>query len=167
MLISGMIEATFLQMSFSPDFIAAAAASDICASYYALCDEYPLRLNAPKASLTKNAILEAAAATSLSLEKLGGPGAVYRLSSLPDGLSLNFIVQGHGSLETDFTVQLADTAQRGTFATLCHSARISGGRPAHQPPYPRPTCLSADELVAAMKRLEDLTRMLGSLTGRP
>lgn len=99
-------------MAVDPEFVAAVASSNVCALYYALCDEYPLRLRIPRTTLAKTAVLEAAAARELPLEKLRGPGAVYRLSSLPENLSLNVIIQGGGSLETDFTVHFRDRPQR-------------------------------------------------------
>ncbi|RYF45755.1 MAG: hypothetical protein EOO38_15460 [Cytophagaceae bacterium] len=154
-------------MAVDPEFIAAVASSNVCALYYALCEEYPLRLRIPRTTLAKTAVLEAAAARELPLEKLRGPGAVYRLSSLPENLSLNVIIQGGGSLETDFTVHYRDRPQRDGFAQLCYSARIFTGQPPCQPPYPRPTCLSVDEILPVIKRLDDLTRILGSFSGRP
>ncbi|MDF7773981.1 hypothetical protein P1X14_01875 [Sphingomonas sp. AOB5] len=153
------------RMFFSREFITAVAASDICETYYALCDDYPSRLDTPKASLAKKAVLEAAGAESLPLEKLSGPGTVFRLSSMPPETGLNVIVQSHGSVETDFSVTFAGAEERGTFALLCHSALGVAGKPVRNPPYPRPTCLSADELVQVMKRLEALVHRLDKLTG--
>ena len=70
-------------MAVDPEFIVAVATSNVCALYYALCDEYPLRLRIPRTTMAKTAVLEAAVARALPLEKLGGPGAVYRPLSLP------------------------------------------------------------------------------------
>lgn len=47
-------------MAVDPEFIAAVATSNVCALYYALCDEYPLRLRIPRTTMAKTAVLEAA-----------------------------------------------------------------------------------------------------------
>lgn len=147
-------------MIFLPGFLAAVSESGICTAYYSLCGEYPLRLNVPLVKAPASAVLKAAAG-QVSLAKLVGPGTVFRLDGLPDRVSLNFIIQGRSSVETDFAVPFGDGAQRGTFAILCNAATVAAGLAVPNPPYPRPDFRSIEELVAILSKFEALVRKLG------
>jgi hypothetical protein len=146
-------------MAFSQDFLAAVG---ICATYYSLCREHPLRLDVPLAKAPATAVLKASAG-HVSLTRLGGPGSVFQLNGLPDGTALNLIVQGRSSIETDFSVPFGSDNHRGTLAILCNAATIAGGTAVPNPPYPRPDFRSVDELVAIFGKLEALVRELGAL----
>ena len=149
-------------MTLMSEFLATVAASDICRSYYALCHEHPLRPEMAKENAAAKQVLDAAAGL-VPLEKLRGPGSAYRLLSLPNGISLNFIIQGRSAIETDFTVPFSGTCQRGTFAILCNAASTINGGPAPRPPYPRPTFHSLDELIAIFRQFDGLVRRLGNV----
>jgi hypothetical protein len=146
-------------MIFSTAFLAAVNESGICTAYYSLCQDHPLRPNAPLAKTPASAVLKAAAPQVL-LTKLGGPGSVFRLDGLPDKMSLNFIIQGRSSVETDFSVPFGDFVQRGTFAILCNAATVAAGLPAPNPPYPRPEFRSMEELVTILGTFDALFRRL-------
>jgi hypothetical protein len=146
-------------MNFAQGLLSAVAASDICSAYYRLCLEHPIRLdtasaNAPAASIVK------AATGNLSLKKLVGPGTVLQLGSLPESVSLNFIVQGCKSVETDFVVPYGNSIQRGTFAILCNAATSFAGDLLPNPPHPRPNFHSMDELIEIFGKFNNLVREL-------
>jgi|APAra7269097289_1048552.scaffolds.fasta_scaffold07918_1 hypothetical protein len=150
-------------MDYSPDFLSAVAESGICSAYYSLCRDHPLRLDEPLAKAPGAEILRVANGT-LQLKSLAGPGTVLQLVGLPEHISLNFIVQGRSSVETDFSVRFGDVIERGTFAVLCNVATTSTGGPVSNPPYPRPNFHSLEELIKIMCRLDTLVRKLGAIT---
>ncbi len=147
-------------MIFLPHFLAAVSESGICSAYYSLCREHPLRLNVPLAKAPASAVLKAATGQVL-LKRLDGPGTVFRLDGLPDRVSLNFIIQGRSSVETDFSVSFGDGAQRGTFAILCNAATVAASLAAPNPAYPRPDFRSIEELVTILSKFDALVRKLG------
>ncbi len=118
-------------------------------------------MNVPLAKAPAPAVLRASAG-KVQLTKLGGPGTVFQLDGLPDHISLNFIVQGRSSVETDFSVPFGGEIQRGTFAILCNAVTAASGA-APNPPYPRPDFRSLEELVTIFGELEVLVRKLGKV----
>ncbi len=83
---------------------------------------------------------------------------------MPDGSSLNFIIQGHSSVEASFSFRYENGEVRGTFATLCNATMAHGNVPARKPPYPRPEFRSIEELLKILERLSDLFRPVILLT---
>ncbi|MGV7185318.1 hypothetical protein [Xanthomonas axonopodis] len=148
-------------MTFPSSFLSAVSKSGICAANYSLCREHPLRLDIPLAKAPASAVLKVATG-QVSLTKLGGPGTVFQLNGLPDEVSLNFIIQGRSSVETDFAVPFGNEVQRGTFASLCNAATVAAGLAAPNPPYPRPDFRSIEELVTILSKFEALVRKLGA-----
>ena len=146
-------------MNFAPEFLALVSNSDVCSSYYALCREHPLRLDVPLAKAPWKDILQAAAGR-VPLTRLRDPGRVFQLGGLPHDVSLNFIIQGGGTVETDLVVPWRGTPQRGTFAILCNQATGYSGNPLPDPPYPRPEFHSLDELLIVVQRFDTLIRKL-------
>jgi hypothetical protein len=150
-------------MIFAQDaqaFVIAVAGSAISDTYYSLCREHPMRPDAPLAKVPAAVVLEAIAGR-MSLGKLSGPGSVFQAKGLPEGLSLNFILQGRSSVETHFSVVSRSDSYTGTFATICHAATVASGAAPPDPPYPRPNFYSADELAAIFVKFEALVRELG------
>ena len=145
-------------MDFSRGFLHTLISSGACDAYYSICEQHPLRPGNTRSAFSAAAVLEAAKGV-VSVSRLRGPGSVYQLDGLPDGMALNFILQ-RGGLETDFTVPSAEGTQRGTFAIACHAASVEAGRTPRNPPYPRPEFLSIDELVAIFAKLDSLVRRL-------
>ena len=152
-------------MNFAPEFLSAVAASNICSSYYDLCNKHPLRIDAPPAKSPFKEVLKAAVGR-VQLTKLSGPGTVYQLDGLPDGVALNFIVQGRSTVETDFVVPYKETKEGGTFAILCNAALAHSGQALPTPPYPRPQFCSLDELLVIFQSFDGLVRNLASVGSR-
>ena len=142
-------------MNFTAEILKAADQAGICSAYYRLCKEQPFLPGAANKKVPYKEVL-AASAGIIQLSKLGGPGAAYKVGGLPDGLSLNLIVQSGGSVESHFTVHGVEQEQQGTFATLCNEAVKHSGQPAPSPPYPRPICSSSTQLVATFRTLQEL-----------
>ena len=141
-------------------FLSAAADCGIHTSYYALCDRYPLRLDLPSIPASAKSLLEATSG-EVPLEKLRGPGSVYKLLGLPEGIALKFIIQKRTSIETHFSVAIGEMARTGTFAILCKDILANNGEPARSPPYPRPTFHSVEEFIAILRSFDQLVRKLG------
>lgn len=95
------------------------------------------------------------------LEKLRGPGSIYRLLYLPDGVALNVIIQQRTTVETHFSIPPEEAALTGTLAILCKEILENSGEPAHSPLYPRPTFHSEEELISILRGLDQLVRKLG------
>lgn len=149
-------------MNFPDEFLAAVALSDVCTSYYGLCQMHPLRIGAPKVQAPAKEVIKAAAGR-VALSKLRGPGSVYRLGGLPTGTSLACILQGRCTVETDFTVLFRETQQRGTFAVLCKDASAYSGQASATLPYPRPNFYDLEELLGIFRELDVLVRKLASI----
>lgn len=75
--------------------------------------------------------LLAATADIIPLEKLRGPGSVYRHLSLPEGLSLNFIIQGRSIVETHFSIETNGTRHESSFAILSKELTEFAGTAKH------------------------------------
>jgi hypothetical protein len=148
-------------MTISTDLVNALSASDLCSSYYDLCNDYPSRLDQPKPSISARQVTEVARGR-VDIEKLPGPGRVYGLLSLADGIDLNCIIGSQGYVETD--VKIESTGERFTFAILCNQIHHLQMGVAPNPPYQRPRCLSADELVAVFIRFAQLSSALPQST---
>ena len=152
-------------MNFTAETLNAANHADICGAYYRLCKEHPFVPGANHKKVPYKDVLVAAEGT-VQLSKLRGPGTVFKVGDLPEGLSLNFIVQSGGSVETHFTIGGMGQEQQGTFATLCNEALKHSGHAAPNPPYPRPICESSTELAAAFRKLQELAvGLFGALRG--
>lgn len=142
-------------MNYDESLLSAAVSAGTCSEYYGLCSEYPLVPGQYSKKAPFKEIL-AAAEGNMPLTKQRGPGIVFEVGGLPEGVSLNIIVQSGGTIETDFVVEHADQAHRGTFAILCNEAMMHAGHSAPNPPYPRPVCASADAVVAVVRRLQGM-----------
>jgi hypothetical protein len=152
-------------MNFTPEILAAAIHEGICDAYYKLCEEHPFVPGANNEKARYKDVLMAAEGT-VQLTRLGGPGTVFGAGGLPDGLSLNFIIQSGNSVETHFIIRGAGNEQQGTFATLCNDALRYAGLPPPNPAYPRPVCSSTTELVGAFRALQELAiTLFGALRG--
>jgi hypothetical protein len=149
-------------MNLAPELLAAATRENICPAYYRLCAEYPY-----VAGMNKTPYKEilAAAEDRLHLTKLSGPGSVLELVDLPDGLSLRFILQSGGTVETDFSVRENSAGFGGTFAIMCNEASKHAGLPPPNPGYPRPYCSSASAFVAVFDDLRHLLITLSRAVG--
>lgn len=148
-------------MTLRSPFLSAALKAGIHTSYYALCDAHPLNLDAPKVSLAAKAVLGAAAG-HLPLEKLRGPGAVYKLVALPEGMELNFILLGRDTVDTHFRISTAEAVHESSFAILSKNLLQVSGAPDPDPPYPRPSFYSMAELIGILQEFDRLVRTLGS-----
>jgi hypothetical protein len=144
-------------------FLRAAADCGIHSSYYALCDNHPLRPSLPSISISSKNLLEATSG-AVPLEKLRGPGSVYKLLALPDGIALNLIIQQRTTVETHFNISSGETIRTGTFAILCKQILESNDEPVRSPPYPRPTFHSIEELIDILVVFDKLVRKLGTVT---
>ncbi len=149
-------------MNFAPEFLAFVSNSDVCSEYYALCREHPLRIDVPLAKAPWREILRAAAGR-VPLTKLGGPGTVVRLGGLPEGVSLDFIIQGRSTVDTIFDVPWRGQSECGRFAILCNLSTECSGNPLPDPPYPRPEFHSLDELLTILQRFDTLIRKLAAV----
>ena len=137
----------------------AASSSGITDKYYGLCNRFPFKAGAPLKKVAAKEVLNAAQGT-IQISKLVGPGTVFQLEGLPNGVSLNFIIQSGGTIETDFSVSFDGQEERGTFAMLCNEATKQQGLPAPNPAYPRPTCGSSQEAVSIFESLRELVLLL-------
>lgn len=146
-------------MNFAPSILLAASSSGITEKYYGLCDRFPFKAGAPLKKVAAKEVLNAAQGT-IQISKLAGPGTVFQLEGLPNGVSLNFIIQSGGTVETDFSVSFDGQEARGTFAILCNEATKHQGLPAPNPAYPRPICSSAQEMVSTFQSLRELALLL-------
>ena len=149
-------------MSYSKDVLGAAIHAGTARAYYKLCAEHPIILGTNVKKVPYKEILSAADGV-VPLTKIAGPGTVFRLGGLPAGVSLDFIIQGGGSVETHFAIGQAGHEQHGTFAVLCNEAIRHAGQPIPVPPYPRPICSSATELVSVFYTLQQLILALSEL----
>lgn len=123
-----------------------------CNAYYKVCDRYPLRPGHPIESMSSRALLAAVNGT-LALKKLPGPGTVYALSDLPNGLSLNFIIQSRTTVETHLILDSIQGPEAATLAILSLETLKQNSQPSPNPPYPRPQVYSLAELIACMGAL--------------
>jgi hypothetical protein len=146
-------------MNYTRDILVAASHGGIGDAYYKLCKEHPLIPGTSVKKVPYKDILSAAEGVVL-LSKLAGPGLVFKLGGLPDGISLNFIIQSGGSVETHFVIGQAGHEQHGTFAILCNEALKHVGQPTPVPAYPRPVCSTATELVTVFCVLQELVLAL-------
>ena len=96
----------------------------------------------------------------IGIEKLSGPGRVYRLRNPAKGIELNYFVDSLNFVETSLTMH--SVGERTTFAILCNLIHRSMTGAPPEPAYPRPRCPSVDELIAIMRRLSDLTFVLAA-----
>jgi hypothetical protein len=142
-------------MNYAPALLDAANQAGICEAYYQLCAQYPLVLGESNKKIPYKEVLQTATGR-LALLKLKGPGTVFQLGELPNGLSLNFIIQTGGTVETDFEIEQGDRKYGGTFAILCNEARKHAGMSPPNPGYPRPICESATTMVTAFVAFRDL-----------
>lgn len=146
-------------MNFEPSLLLAASSSGFTQKYYGLCDRFLLLAGAPIKKIAAKEVLNAAHGR-IEIAKLTGPGTVFRLAGLPDDVSLNFIIQSGGTVETDFTLPFDGQQVRGTFAILCNESVKHQGHPMPNPPYPRPICGSAQEMVSTFQSLQELLLLL-------
>ena len=146
-------------MNYSRDILDAASHVGIWDAYYKLCKEHPLVPGTSVKKVPYKDVLSAAEGVVL-LSKLAGPGLVFKLGGLPDGVSLNFIIQSGGTVETHFVIGQAEHELHGTFAILCNEALKHVGQPTPVPAYPRPICSSATELVTVFYVLQELVLAL-------
>lgn len=146
-------------MNFPPSILLAASSAGITEKYYDLCNRFPFKAGAPLKKVAAKEVLNSAQGT-IQISKLAGPGTVFQLDGLPNGVSLNFIIQSGGTVETDFSVSFDDLEARGTFAILCNEAMKHQGLPAPNPAYPRPICSSAQDLVSVFKSFRELALLL-------
>lgn len=154
-------------MSFEPSILLAALSLGVTERYYGLCDRFPLTSGVRHRKLTAKEVLNAAQGV-LEISKLPGPGTVFQLLGLPTNVSLNFIIQSGGSVETDFSLSVDDSVVRGTFAILCNEAVKHQGLPPRTPGYPRPICGSAAEMIAAFQIIKALLLLLvEAMVARP
>ena len=145
------------------NLLAAANSAGVCGAYYRLCGEYPFISGSNTKKLPYKEILGAANGKIL-LSKLRGPGTVFQVEGLPKTISINFIIQTGGTIETDFLISEAEQEHRSTFAILCNEALKQAELPAPKPAYPRPVCSSAGDMVAAFVRLLELALVLAGTT---
>jgi hypothetical protein len=146
---------TLASVNYAPALLEAANRVGICDAYYQLCTQYPLVLGGSTKKIPYKEVLQTAIGR-LSLLKLKGPGTVFQLSELPKGLSLNFIIQTGGAVETYFEIEHADIKHEGTFAILCNEARKHEGKSPPNPGHPRPICESATAMVTAFAAFREL-----------
>ncbi|WP_157798645.1 hypothetical protein [Dyella ginsengisoli] len=152
-------------MNFTDEILSAANHAGICSAYYRLCNEHQFVPGTKNRKVPYKDVL-AAADGKIQLSKLPGPGTAFKSGGLPEGLTLNFIVQSGGSVEAHFAIGGVGHEQQGTFATLCNEALKQSGQPVPSPPYPRPICGSPTELVAAFHALQELAvSLFGALRG--
>ncbi|MCD4512193.1 hypothetical protein LQT97_13235 [Brucella pseudogrignonensis] len=140
-------------------FLSLASEAGIHKSYYAICDDHPLRVGVPKIGLSAKNVL-AASSGILPLEKLSGPGTVYKLLGLPEDIALNFIIQGREIIETHFRISAEGIAQEGSFVVLSRDLLQVSGSGDRVPPYPRPAFYSMDEFMAILQDFDRLVRAL-------
>lgn len=146
-------------MNFEPSLLLAASSSGVTQKYYGLCDRFLLRAGAPIKKVAAKEVLGVAHGR-IEISKLTGPGTIFQLAGLPDGVSLNFIIQSGGTVETDFTLSFDDQQVRGTFTILCNESVKLQGHPTPNPAYPRPICGSAQEMVSTFQSLQELLLLL-------
>lgn len=150
---------------FRTTFLSAAADAGIHTAYYALCHAHPLRLDQPSISTSARNVL-GAVTDGVQLEKLRGPGSVYRILALPEGVALNVIIQGRDIIETHFRVVCAEYAEEGSFAILSRELMLFTATASTMPPYPRPAFYSMAELFDILQAFDHLTRELGRVASQ-
>ncbi|WP_157212790.1 hypothetical protein [Herbaspirillum sp. CF444] len=146
-------------MNFESSILLSTFSLGVTEKYYGLCDRFPYRAGALYAKIAAKELLNAAQG-KIQISKLPGPGAVFQLVGLPDDVSLNFIVQSGGTVETDFSLLIDGQKARGTFAILCNESVKNQGFPAPNPAYPRPIGSSAEEMVSIFQSLGELVLVL-------
>ena len=146
-------------MIIDTDLLQALAASDLCSDYYGLCSDHPARLDRPGPTMNAKQIVETACGR-IGIEKLSGPGRVYRLLAPADGIALNCIIGSSGYVETD--LKMHHVGERSTFAILCNQIHQLQTGVTPDPPYQRPRCVAPGELIAIMIRLAELTFVLAA-----
>lgn len=150
-------------MNLESSILLAAFSLGVTEKYYGLCDRFPYKAGTPFKKIAGKEVLNAAKG-KIEISKLTGPGAVFRLVGLPDDVSLNFIVQSGGAVETDFSLSIDGQKMRGTFAILCNESVKNQGFPAPNPAYPRPIGNSAQEMVSIFQSLGELVLVLAKGT---
>lgn len=146
-------------MNLDASLLATAHSYRVTKQYYDLCERYCFEAGVP---LKKTSVKEVLAAASgqVDISKLSGPGTVFQLRGLPEGTSLNFIVQSGGTVETDFCVTVDGQEVLNTFAVFCNAARRHQGLPPPDPAYPRPVCRSSEDMIAVFRKLKELVLLL-------
>ena len=127
----------------------------LCNKYYQICKDHPIRIGEPIEKMPARSILKKAE-ENIELIKLKGPGSVYSVAGLPEGLELNYIIQSRTSVETSIHLNKLEKKGLGTFAILCLEIKenTSGNKP--NPPYPRPHAHTLDELIEVFIKLKKL-----------
>jgi hypothetical protein len=146
-------------MNLKTSLLAAAYSAGVPDKYYGLCTKFPFVDGVPYRKVAAKDVL-AAATGHIEISKLSGPGTVFQLNGLPAGVSLKFIVQSGGTVETHFCITVDDQEAFDTFAGFCKECLEHQGLPPLQPPYPRPECNSAEDLIATFKELRELVLLL-------
>ncbi|MDQ1922248.1 hypothetical protein [Massilia pseudoviolaceinigra] len=147
------------RMSAEASLFDTAYAAGVTKQYYELCGRFPLEPSASYKKVPFKAVLTAASG-QIELSKLPGTGTVFQSEEMPDGVSLNFIVQSGGTVETDFCISVGNKVVRSTFAIFCNSCLKQQNLPLPKPAYPRPVCSSAEDLVVAFKSLRKLVLLI-------
>jgi hypothetical protein len=127
-----------------------------CDTYYELCNLHPLRIGESVEKMNARSILKSAETRNIKLSKLKGPGSVYKLEDLPEGIELNFIIQSRTTVETDLRISEFETLGLGTFSTICLAAKEAANSKLPSPAYPRPEAHSIEELLDIFEALRTL-----------
>ncbi|MDF3196600.1 hypothetical protein [Pseudomonas sp. 1928-m] len=143
-------------MNYDLSLLKAANSVGLCSAYYKLCNDHPFISGSGSKKIPFKEIL-AAAEGIINLSKLRGPGTVFQVGRLPEGVSLNIIIQSGGTVETDIIIQHPQKEYRATFAILSNETLKYAGLSAPNPAYPRPICASAKEMIIVFARLQELT----------
>lgn len=146
-------------MNLEDSLLDTAYAAGVTKQYYELCEKFQFGAGAPYKKVPFKAVL-ATASGRIDLSKLPGPGTVFQLGGLPAGLSLNFIVQSGGTVETDFCLSVGSETVRSTLALFCNTCLKNQGLPPPSPAYPRPICSSAENMVVVFESLKEIVFLL-------
>jgi hypothetical protein len=97
-----------------------------------------------------------------ALKKLKGPGRGFEFTErFPAEGHLSFLIQAHGTSTEVFWERDFRGARLGNnFAVLACDLKEDGGGPIPNPPYPRPTFHSLDELQMILSEIMRLAKII-------
>ncbi len=152
-------------MNLKTSLFTAAYSAGVPQKYYSLCAKFPFVAGVLYTKMGAKDVL-AAATGQVEISKLSGPGRVFQLNGLPAGVSLKFVVQSGGTVETHFCLSADNQEAFDTFASFCKECLEHQGL-CPNPPYPRPVCKSTDDLIAAFQEFRDLVLLLSNTIPKP
>jgi hypothetical protein len=137
--------------------------------YYELCDRFRSTLSFPQWRARHGDVTRCLATLGRTLVRTRVDRA-YLAEELVDGCAVRsgFAVQSTGALECFFGWSTPGSSHvGGQFVLIASQVRALSGRPAVDPPYPRPDYCGPDRLLELLTEWNRLDRVIRTAAGLP